>query len=243
MALPTTKRARKTDVARSNTLIYGEPKIGKTSLEAQMPHAVILDTESGSGFVDAFVMPVTDYPSFIQAVKELTEQPHDFSPICIDTLDNVIRWCSGEVARQYGVRDLADLPYGKGFNLLAKGLMQLLTVLASPGRGLWLTAHVKEVEADVPGYGKIACAEPSLPNSIGKQVLAFCDFIFYLHSVEVPGTNDRPATTRRVIETKPSHRWKAGDRTGRLPEQLLCDYETINQAFKLAVADDGRCLV
>jgi len=214
MTLPTTKRTRKTDVARSNTLLFGEPKIGKTSLEAQMPHAVVLDTENGTGFLDAYVMPVTDYPSFLHAVEDLTVHPHDFSPICIDTLDNVIRWCAGEVCRQFGVRDLADLPFGKGYAVLANGLMQLLTKLASLGRGLWLTAHVKKVDTDVPGHGKIARAEPALPNSISKQVCALCDFIFYLHSVEVPGTSDNPPkhATGHRNQTVPSLECRRPDR-------------------------------
>jgi hypothetical protein len=235
MALPSRKRSRKSDIAQSNTLLFGEPKIGKTTLQAQMPNAIILDTENGTGFLDVYVVPVTDYPSFIQTVGELTEQPHDFGPICLDTLDNIVRLCAAEVCRQQGVRDLADLPYGKGYSLLANGVIQILARLASLNRGLWLTTHVKEVEIDVPGVGKVLRAEPSLPNSVARQVLAFCDFIFYLHSVPVPAANDSTPRVERVIETKPANRWCAGDRTGRLPPQLPCDYLAIRQAFELAM--------
>jgi hypothetical protein len=236
MPLPTQKRGRKTRIDESNTLLFGEPKIGKSTLVAQMPNAVILDTENGTGFLDVFMIPVTDYSTFIQAVRELTEQSHAFSPICIDTLDNVVRFCASEVCRTFGVKDLADLPYGKGYSVLANGLMQLLAKLASLGRGLWLTAHVKEVEVDLPGGSKALRAEPSLSSSLCKQVLAFCDFVIFLHPVEVPGVAGGPPTVTRVLETKPTSRWYAGDRTGKLPAQLPCDYTHLNRAFEAALA-------
>jgi hypothetical protein len=239
MPIPTQRRGRKAGAAESNTLIFGDPKIGKTTLLAQMENALILDTENGTGFVDAFVMPVPDYPSFLAGCKEVAEQPHDHSPICIDTLDNVVRFCTAEVCRQNGVKDLADLPYGKGYSQLGNGLIQILTRLASLGRGLWMTAHVKEVEVDVPGVGKALRAEPSLPGSVARQLLAFCDFVFYLHAAEEPGPDGGPPIARRVIETKPSRRWIAGDRTGKLPERLPCELAVIDRAFKLATRPDA----
>jgi hypothetical protein len=238
MPIPTQRRGRKTGVAQANTLIFGEPKIGKTTLLAQMENALILDTENGTGFVDAFVMPVPDYPSFLTACKEVIELPHDHSPICIDTLDNVVRLCAAEICRQNGVKDLADLPYGKGYSQLGNRLIQLLTRLASLGRGLWMTAHVKEIDVDVPGFGKALRAEPSLPGGVSRQLLAFCDFAFYLHAVEEPGPDGGPPIVRRVLETKPSRRWIAGDRTGRLPGRLSCDLAVIDRAFALATRPD-----
>jgi len=41
---------------------------------------------------------------------------------------------------------------------------------------------------------------------------------------------------RRVIRTKPSRDYEAGDRTGRLPETLDLDYAEFYAAFHAAVA-------
>jgi hypothetical protein len=239
MPIPTQRRGRKTGVAQSNTQIFGDPKIGKTTLLARMENALILDTENGTGFVDAYVMPVPDYPAFMAAYKEVTEVPHHYSPICIDTLDGVVRYCTAEVCRSRAVKDLADLPFGKGYHQLANGLIQILAKLASLGRGLWMTAHVREVEVDVTGVGKVLRAEPSLPGSVAKQVLAFADFVLFMHTVEDPGPDGSPPIVRRVIETKPSRRWIAGDRTGKLPERLPCELAVIDRAFKLATQPDA----
>jgi hypothetical protein len=41
---------------------------------------------------------------------------------------------------------------------------------------------------------------------------------------------------RRVIRTKPSLYYEAGDRTGRLPETLDLDFSKFYAAFNMAVA-------
>jgi hypothetical protein len=241
VALPTAKRERKCRIAQSNVLVFGDPKVGKTTLLAGMPNALVLDTENGTGFVDVFVIPTPDAASFFAAVKEVTEKPHQFSPICIDTLDSVVRFCSAEVCKQNGVKDLADLPYGKGFTQLTSGLTVTLNRLASLNGGLWLTTHVKEVEIELPDGGKAVRAEPSLSNSAARVVLAFCDFVFYMHAVDGPATGGSAPSVTRAIETKPSRRWIAGDRTGRLPAQLPCDLAVIDREFTRAIrpADPG----
>jgi len=43
-------------------------------------------------------------------------------------------------------------------------------------------------------------------------------------------------TTRRLIRTKPSKYYEAGDRTGRLPETLDLDFRRFLDAYSAAVA-------
>ena len=43
-------------------------------------------------------------------------------------------------------------------------------------------------------------------------------------------------TTRRLIRTKPSKYYEAGDRTGRLPETLDLDFGKFFDAFSAAIA-------
>ena len=60
------------------------------------------------------------------------------------------------------------------------------------------------------------------------DMVLFCD-------LEVTG-DDGEQSMRRVIRTKPSLYYEAGDRTGRLPETLDLDFSKFLEAFNTAVA-------
>jgi hypothetical protein len=59
------------------------------------------------------------------------------------------------------------------------------------------------------------------------QVL-FCD-------LEMATAEDGAESVKRVIRTKPSLYYEAGDRTGRLPETLDLDFRRFFEAFNAAV--------
>jgi hypothetical protein len=59
------------------------------------------------------------------------------------------------------------------------------------------------------------------------DMVLFCD-------LEVETAADGVQRIRRVIRTKPSVYYEAGDRTGRLPETLDLDYKAFLQEFNAA---------
>ncbi len=61
-------------------------------------------------------------------------------------------------------------------------------------------------------------------------MILFCDLD------TTSGANDE-AITRRVIRTKPSLHYEAGDRTGRLPDVLDLDYAAFLRAYQSADAE------
>ncbi len=58
-------------------------------------------------------------------------------------------------------------------------------------------------------------------------MILYCDVI----AVEDPATKVK--STQRIIRTKPSQYFEAGDRTGRLPETLPLNFEEFLKAFNL----------
>ena len=61
------------------------------------------------------------------------------------------------------------------------------------------------------------------------DMVLFCD-------LEVTAGEGEKTEIRRVIRTKPSLYYEAGDRTGRLPETLDLDYQKFLDAYSAAVA-------
>ena len=65
--------------------------------------------------------------------------------------------------------------------------------------------------------------------------LGMADIVLFCHLEAQTGPNGEPLV-RRVIRTKPSVYFEAGDRTGRLPETLDLDYTKFVEAFRAATA-------
>ena len=76
---------------------------------------------------------------------------------------------------------------------------------------------------------------PTLPDKARKIVLGMADMVLFC-DLDVQAGGDGEPTVRRVIRTKPSLYYEAGDRTGRLPETLDLDFSSFFEAFNAATA-------
>jgi hypothetical protein len=75
---------------------------------------------------------------------------------------------------------------------------------------------------------------PTLPDKARKIVLGMVDMVLYCGLEQSTGEDGEPRL-RRVIRTKPSLYYEAGDRTGRLPDVIDLDYGKFYAAFNAAV--------
>ena len=114
---------------------------------------------------------------------------------------------------------------------------RVLTKLAFLPCGLFLISHAKEMEMD-SRTGKYTRVVPTLPDKARKIVLGMADMVLFCDLDVQPGTEGEPSV-RRVIRTKPSLYYEAGDRTGRLPETLDLDFSSFLAAFNTATAAKG----
>lgn len=101
-------------------VIYGPGGIGKSTFGAQSPHPVFLGPEDGSALLDVsrFPQPET-WHDVLDAVRALTEEPHDFGTLVIDSADWLEPLCWAHVCRigdEYGPkRSIEGFGYGKGY--------------------------------------------------------------------------------------------------------------------------------
>ena len=71
---------------------------------------------------------------------------------------------------------------------------------------------------------------PTLPDKARKIVLGMVDIILYC-DLEVTTDANGARLERRVVRTKPSVHYEAGDRTGRLPEVIDLNFSRFVEAF------------
>jgi len=228
--------------------IHGFPKIGKSTLANEAGKILFADTEGGLSALSVYKEPVLSWNngqgSFLQLCKDFTEEKHEYTAMCIDTIDTLHKLCSNYVLGKQNVIHASDLEWGKGWQMVKDEFMRPLNKLAVSPFGLILISHSRMVEIQTR-ISKVTKATPTLQANIWHTVEAFVDIIMYFHSEE---TSDGE---KRFLRTKPSEKWIAGDRTKRL---LYADpieigegnnWEKIEEAFnksKIAEKKQGVLL-
>lgn len=222
--LPKEKTAPKKNLGDFVFLLYGPPKIGKSTLASKFDKPLFLATEAGLNSLESYQVPVATWEDFLQACTAIAKGGHDFKTIVIDTVDNLYKACSEHVKKKNNIQHESDLDWGKGWQLVADEFTRAITKLSLLPYGLVMISHAEYVEIKTR-TATITKAVPTLPKGARKAALNMADVILYAESVV---TDDGEV---RIMRTKPSENWEAGDRTGRLPATLPLEYADLYKAF------------
>ena len=232
--LPQHKTPPRVDLLDQTILIYGPVKIGKSSFCALSDSALFLATEAGLNHLNVYQIPIKTWEDLLAACAELVVGKHNFKTVVVDTLDNAYKMCSEYICEKHGIKHESDLGYGKGFSLVNAEFHRVLNKLSLLPYGLFLISHAMEKEIE-ERTGKYTRYMPNLPDKARKTVAGMCDMVLYFDSEDVTD-DDSNVKQRRIIRTKPTRYYEAGDRTGKLPEIIEMDYEKFLIAYKLAVS-------
>ena len=127
-------------VRAQKTVIYGPEGIGKTTLAAQFPSPVFLDTEGGTHHLDVarFPAPKT-WEDVTKTIAALASEPHEFKTLVVDTADWLEKLLIEEVCRRANKTSIEEFGYGKGYVILAEECTARSAIL-QPRSGLCIAA-------------------------------------------------------------------------------------------------------
>ena len=236
--LPKEKTKPKQSISDLTVLIYGPSKFGKSTWASQAEHTLFLATEPGLNSLEVFQVPITSWEKFLTVCKELSEEKHGFKTVVVDTVDVLFKLCSEYVCKKQSVEHPSDLGYGKGFALINNEFARVLNKLAFLPTDLLFISHSQEREFETR-TGKLTKTVPTLPEKARHYLLSFVDITLYCDLVPVQNENG-PTTFDRVLRTKPSPNYEAGDRTGRLPETIPFKYRAFQEAFQVQRKDAAK---
>ena len=95
MELPTEK-VKASRKSPKNMIIYGPPKIGKTSVLAELDNCLLIDLEDGSDMVDALKVKVNNLAELQAVGTEIMKKGRPYKYIAIDTISKLEEWCEIE---------------------------------------------------------------------------------------------------------------------------------------------------
>ena len=119
ISLPTNK-IKASRKSPKNFVLYGQPKVGKTSALAQLDNCLILDLEDGTDMIDALKIKAKNLTELAKIGKEIVNQGKPYKYIAIDTVTQLEVWCEPEAKRLY-----QNTPMGKNFDKENTGLSVL----------------------------------------------------------------------------------------------------------------------
>lgn len=167
-------------------LIYGERKIGKTSLAAEFPDALFLMFEPGGKGLAIYQTPITSWQDFKDCVR-LLKDTDQFKTVVIDTID-----IAYELALMYtGSREGFSHPsdnkdFGKSWQQVRLEFSSGIKELADTGRGIIFLSHAKEIEFQPERGAKFNKVIPNIATQARTFISGFVDVIaFYgYHGVD-----------------------------------------------------------
>jgi DNA polymerase III delta prime subunit len=103
-----------------NLVLYGPPKIGKTTALSKLDGCLIIDLEDGSDMVEALKIKADNIKELAKIGKAIIDEGKPYKYIAIDTVTQLEVWCEAEAKVLY-----QNTPMGKNFDKEGKGLSVL----------------------------------------------------------------------------------------------------------------------
>jgi hypothetical protein len=152
MDLPLKKLPKVTQDPK-NLILYGVPKIGKTSLLATLEDNLIIDLEEGSDYVEAMKVKITTIKELNELCKAIKEASYPYKFITIDTVTALEEFAKPLALKMYkesplgsnfNDNDVLHAPHGAGYGFLREAMQKIIEKLAMCAPNIILVGHVKD---------------------------------------------------------------------------------------------------
>lgn len=194
----------------NNLIIFSKPKVGKTTLLAELPNCLLLDLEKGSDYVHAIKLQansVDDIKAIGSKIKESTKingvAPYKF--IAVDTITALEELCIPFAEDLYSkssmgstwykkdkdgnwhpeggkgkYRSIINLPNGAGYMWLREAFTKILTYIKTWAPHTIFLGHVKDINLEKAG-GEFSSLDLDLTGKIKRIACSKSDAIGYLY--------------------------------------------------------------
>lgn len=225
-------------------VIYGPEGIGKTTLAAQFPGAVFIDTEGSTGHFDVLRLPrPTSWEMLKAEAVEVLNSPGEVGTLVIDTADWADALCARAICEKAGKTGIEDFGYGKGYTYLREEfgrLMDTLSQVSAQGVNVVFTAHAVQKRVDLPDQMdsfdryELKCSKQVSPLlKEWADMVLFCNYRTII--VQTESGKGRAQGGERIMYTAHRPSWDAKNRFG-LPDELPLDFGAIAHLFQRAPA-------
>lgn len=152
-----------------NLILYGVPKIGKTTILSHLDNCLIIDMESGSDYVEALKVKVNNLSELKELCQEINKAGKPYKFIAIDTVTTLEELAKPIALAAYKRTpagsnfegDILNAPMGSGYSYVRDAVEKIIGMISSVTTNVILVGHVKD---------------KSIVNSSGAEIGNIKDF-------------------------------------------------------------------
>ena len=212
------------DLKGKYLLLYGKPKTGKTTMASRFPKNLLIAFEKGYNAIDGIkAVDVNKWSEFRQILRQL-EKPEAqamYDTITIDTTTIAYEMCEQFVCSQNGVQSIRDIPWGQGWTLVKKTMLNY---------GLVLISHIETRKEKTADDSEIEILAPSMPKRCYEVVNQIVDIIGYIATEW-----DDDGNSQRWLYTRQTPTVMAGSRFPYLAPKIKLGYDELVAAINEAI--------
>ena len=171
-------------------ILFGLPKVGKTTALAQLPNNLILDFENGSKYVDALKYRVNSLKELKEVVAAIKEAKCPYKYITLDTITAIEEMCKPAAIARYrassvfsdkyaDITDITRLPNGQGYTFLREVIESVISLVASVTENIIICGHVKDTSLSEGMDGSVK--DLDLAGKAKRILSAKSDAIGWVH--------------------------------------------------------------
>ena len=188
-----TEKVKASRKSPKNMVIYGPPKIGKTTALSQLDDCLIIDLEDGSDMVDALKVQVNSLSELAELGKAIMKEGRPYKYIAIDTITKLEEWCEEDAKKIYMATPMGknfeqknpgasvlSLPNGAGYLYLRIAYKKWIDRLNKLADHIILVGHLKDKMLEKKGK-EVASKDLDLTGKIKSITCANADAIGYIY--------------------------------------------------------------
>lgn len=178
-----------------NLIVFSKPKVGKTSLFAQLPDCLILDLEHGTDYVDAMKIKAGSVEDIKDIGEEIIRQGRPYKYVAVDTITALEEMCVPyaeliysrtsmgknwftKLKPEYG--SILNMPNGAGYPYLREAFTKMIEYIKTWAPRTILIGHIKDVMLEKAG-ADFNSMDLDLTGKLKRITTSQSDAIGYLY--------------------------------------------------------------
>ena len=188
-----------------NLIIFSKPKVGKTSLLAELEDCLILDLERGSDYVDAMKISVGSVEEIKAIGEQIKKEGNPYKYIAVDTITALEEMCipyaetiysktsmgknwfkttaDGSLAADSGKAiygSILNMPNGAGYPYLRDAFTRVIEYVKTLAPRVILVGHIKDILLE-KGGAEFNSLDLDLTGKLKRITTSQSDAVGYLY--------------------------------------------------------------
>jgi hypothetical protein len=224
MTLKITKTTSEDFKPTVNLLVYGLPKVGKSTFATSAPKPLVIDLEGGYKYmgkrgINVDVINITKFDE-MREVYDIASKS-DYETIIIDPVNELVERLIDDAKKEqnFTIKTNKNKLSIDGWMFVKDTMKKLIKTFRDMNKHVIFVAHM--VEKDDEG---VTMKRPKIDANLSDELCRNMDIIVYMTNV---GSGEN---LKRVLLSQGNEKYFAGDRTGVLAEIVEPDFSKIIDA-------------